>query len=180
MSARGKIIVVAALWVLSAGAMFGLGFGWLNEQNDLQLKKLQDQTRDQQLLLAEQDSFQKAKRDVEEASKAAHQPAELFSKDVTLVNEIKTLEDVTASLHLDFTLSGLSGTVQRAPKAKTQSELVQLPYTVSVSGSFADVVAFLETLENLPFITQVSAISFSAGSGGKTAASFTASFFVRK
>ena len=77
-------------------------------------------------------------------------------------------------------LSGVSGTINTAPKAKTTTALVVIPYSISLSGSLQDVLNFIETLENLSFITNVGSVSIAAADSGSVSAGLTANFYLRK
>lgn len=180
MSARKKIIALGLSWVALCAVMFGYVFGLFSDGNAEAQRRYQEREMELYRLQAEQESFQRAERDLEVLERDTHQPEQYFSRDVTLVSEIETLEKLASSLKLTFALSGLSGTASAARRAKAQSDLLSVPYSVSIGGAYADVVEFFERLEHLPFITHVTAVTVSAASGGKVNASFTGVFFVRK
>jgi Tfp pilus assembly protein PilO len=178
--AKNKIMLVLALWVAASFAMVGYFFGILSDANQQTLGEITAQRQEMAQLSAERDSYQLAKQDLTQLQAKALQPEDFFSKDVTLVNEIKTLENLGQKLNVDFNLSGLSGTMVSAPKAKTQSEIFAVPYSINLLGDFSDIVAFIETMENLDFITTLSTLSISSTVDNKVVANLTANFYLRQ
>jgi hypothetical protein len=179
MTARKKIYIILGLWVMVCLSMAMYFFNIYDSKNRVLIGRIEDSRRELGQLETEQSSFQLARQDLELMSKKPYQPENFFSKDVTLVNEIKYLEDLGERLNIDLTLSGISGTVKSAPKAKTIGSIVTVPYSISVVAPFSKVVEFLEILENLDFITNVSSLSLSAVSENKISASLTANFYLR-
>ena len=169
-----------ALWIAVDFAMVSHYFNIFDNTSRQTLEQIAAQRQEMAQLSAERDSYLRAKQDLVELQGKAVQPEDFFSRDVTLVNEIKTLENLGQKLKVALTLSGLSGTVTSAPKAKTQGEIFVVPYSISVTGDFSDVVAFIETMENLDFVTTLSALNISASSDSKVSASLTANFYLRQ
>lgn len=180
LSAKYKIFVVLATWVVVGLILQFYVYKILDKSNTALVGKIEQQNREMSVLDAERISFEKAQEDLDLLTKKPLQPEDLFSKDVTLVNEVKYLEELGNSLGVDFSLSGLSGTTKSSPKAKTTGDLVIVPYSMSVSGSFSKVVDFIETFENLPFITVLDGLSLTTLGEGEVSASLRANFYLKK
>ncbi len=179
-TAKSKIYSALAIWLLVCLAMFSYGFKILDNSNQETQDKILQQNKELAVLEAEKASYEQANKDLSELSQKKMQPGDLFSRDITLVNELKTLESLAQTLGLDLNLSGISGTTKTAPKAQTQGDIVIVPYYMIVNGQFSKVVDFIETAENLPFITHLNGVTISAASGGTVNANLTANFYLRK
>ena len=180
LSAKNKIFAILAAWVVAGLVLQFYIYKILDNSNTALVGKIEQQNREVSVLDAERISFEKAQEDLNELSKKELQPEDLFSRDVTLVNEVKYLEELGRSLGLELNLSGLSGTTKNAPKAKTQGELVVVPYVMNVVGSFSKVVDFIETFENLPFITVLEGLSLSTLGTGEVSVNMRANFYLKK
>lgn len=167
-------------WVILSAAMFMYLFGILDASNRHTLDAMSKQRKDLALLKAEKQSYTQAQADLQELSKKSLQPDSFFSKDINLVNELRILEDWSRKLNITMQLSGLSGTVNTAPKAKTATPIVVVPYGISLTGSFSQVTNFLEVLENLSFITNVNGLSLSSANNNLVNASLSANFYLQK
>ena len=173
-------MILVLAWALVSAAMLLYFFKFLDGSNQKILDSMDGQKKILGSLLAEKRSEELAQKDLEELAKKTLQPGDFFSKDITLVNELKTLESLSSKYNVDMTTSGISGTVSTAAKAKTITPIVTIPYSISINGNLVSVVKVIETLENLSFITNVSNISISAGDKGKVNASMTANFYLKK
>ena len=179
-STKHKIYLALAIWLALVGVMFSYIFPLLGQSNAAQLNTLGDQRKQLGKLQAEQESFQQAQADLLAVAKKPRQPEDFFSKDITLVNEIQALEDLGAKSGVQFALSGVAGTIATVPKAKTASEIFAVPAVLSISGPFSGVASFIESLENLDFIVNVSGISVTSVGADKIAATLTANFYLHK
>ena len=121
------------------------------------LEGMDQQKKDLAALNAERQSYIQAKGDLDDLAKKSIQPEDFFSKDITLVNEIRTLEGWGNKLGVQMTLSGVSGTINSVPKAKT-----------------------IEVLENLNFITNINNIGISAGDNNQVTLSLGANFYLKR
>ncbi len=180
LSAKNKIYLVIAVWFIGCALFFGYFFNILDNSNAGYVTKIADLKKQLQILKAEQQSYRQAQSDLDAVKALAYQPEDFFSKDLTLVNEIKTLEALGNKTNVKYELSGLSGTINTVQKANTNGPIYIIPITFSVSGAFQDVLGFIESLENLPFIINVSTLSVSAASQGGVAASMTSSLYISK
>jgi Tfp pilus assembly protein PilO len=160
--------------------MVGYFFKIFDKTNLQTIAKITEQRKELSSLEAEQESINLAKQDLKTMSGNRLQPGDLFSRDVTLVKEIETLENLGAKLKVNFALSGLSDTVQSASKAKTQGDLVTVPYSINLNGPFPRVVDFIETMENLDFITHLNTMSLSSADNDTVTANMTAIFYLQK
>jgi Tfp pilus assembly protein PilO len=131
------------------------------------------------VLKAQDASYRQSQKDLKDMAAQQYQPDNFFSQDITLVKEIEELEALGQTSGVTLTLNGISGTINTVPKAKAQGELFTVPYSISVSGPYNKVVDFIETLENLDFITPLGTLSLSS-SGGTVSASMSASFYIRR
>ncbi len=179
-SAKNKIIVLSIVWLVLSFAMLFYFFGFLDESNSNLVLSMQQQKKELLSLKAERDNYNQARADLDKLVAAEIQPDDFFSRDVTFVNEIKTLERWAEKLNVNMQLSGISGTVASAPKAKTTTALASIPFGVSLNGTLSDVTAFVQLLEHLNFITNVNSFSITAADPGKINMSLTANFYLRK
>ncbi len=179
-SAKNKIFILLATWLGLSAAMLLFFFNLLDNSNRNNVDAMFDQKKDLTILKAERQSFVQAQADLLRLSKEIHQPENFFSSDITLVNEIRTLENLGTEYNLQMQLSGVSGTIGTVPKAKTSTALGVIPFTISLSGEFQNVVDFVEVLENLDFITNVNNLSVNAGANGQVNASLAANFYLKK
>lgn len=180
LSAKNKIIIIGILLVVLSLLNFTYFFKILDASNQKILDSMAKDKKGLAVLLAEQQSEAQAQYDLQELAKKPLQPEDFFSRDITLVNEIKILENLEEKLGVKMSLSGVSGTIKSAAPANTVTPLVVIPYNIGVTGSLNRVVDFIETLENLNFVTNVSNISLSSADQGNVSAGMTASFYLRK
>jgi Tfp pilus assembly protein PilO len=181
--AKTKIYLWFAVWAALTGLVLGYVFKGMDQANQNILAEISKAQAEKGVLAAERDSYNQAKQDLAAMQKKNLQPQDFFSQDVTLVAEIKTLEALGEKLNVTFDLSGLSGTVKTVPKANTLSAILAVPYSISLKGTFGNVVAFIETMENLDFITTLNSVSLAAGSGKDSdlvIANLTANFYLRQ
>ena len=179
-SAKNKIVLLLVVWLGLSALTFGYFFKLLDRANQKTLDSMDVQRKEFAQLTAERQSQNQAKWDLETLAKQSIQPENFFSRDITLVNELKILEGLSDRLNLKMQIGGVSGTVNTAAKAKTITPLVVIPYSISVSGSLQRAVDFVETLENLKFITNVSNISISTADKNTVNVGMTANFYLKK
>lgn len=180
MSYKYRIIIVASIYILILGALFGFVYGWVDSGNDSLALVIDKQNKDYSDQLAEQRSYEAGTKDLEVLAKKAYQPDNFFSKDTRVVKEIKQLEEVSQDLDIDLKLT-VSGTVSEATKAnQTAGEIYVVPYTMQATGRFESIVSFLEIIEQLPFVTHVKSLSISALGSGQVNALISANFFIKK
>lgn len=179
LSYRYKIIILLVTWLLLVGILFGYVFGWLKSLNEAQVQDILAKKKEQLELQEEQRSYQLATIDLEELEEKQLQPAEFFSKDTTLVKEIKTLEDFAALNGIQITTS-ISGTVTSLKKAQTSTELLIAPYTVVITGSYNSVLAFIHGMEYMGFITHIKQVSMQSVGNGDVSATLSSQYFIRK
>lgn len=177
--AKYKTYAAAVAWLALCAVMFSYAFGILDSSNRRIVSQITEQQKSLTALQAERDSYIKAQADVAKMKSLSIQPQDFFNKDITLVKEIETLENWSKLLGVTLNLSGLSGTIKTAPKVKSLTEIFSLPYSISLSGPYTQVVNFLEVLEHLPFITNISNLNLSGATGDAVNASFAASFYLK-
>jgi Tfp pilus assembly protein PilO len=180
MSAKNKIVIAVVLWLVVSAAMIMYGFNIFSGSNQKMLFQIQESKKELAALQEEKNSYTQAQKDLEQMQKKDIQPSDFFSKDITLVEELKILEDLQESLQIKLTVSGVSGTAGTAPKAKTQSDIVVVPYAISASGPFENILKLVQTLENLPFITNIGSLAVSTGEKGSVNFSTSANFYLRR
>jgi hypothetical protein len=179
MAAKNKIIIALIIWLAASAFVFAYLFKMFDQANQDIIGKIAEQKKQLFALQAQQESFKLAQQDLKNLANKPVQPDNFFSQDVTLVKEIMTLENLGEKLNVNFSLNGLSGTIKNAPKVTSLSGLVSVPYGISLNGSFPRVVDFIETMENLNFITHLTSLNMSA-SGDNVSANLTAIFYLRK
>lgn len=180
MKAKNKIILALCFWVIVSAMMFFYFFDILDEANQKTLDSMAQQKKDLASLKAERESYRLAKEDLEDLAKQTYQPNDFFSRDISLVKEIQTLEALGEQMGVKMQLTGVSGTAAAAAAAKTNTPLAVIPYNINLTGQLGQVVKFIETLENLSFITKTNSLSINAGEGGNVSAALGASFYIKK
>ncbi len=117
---------------------------------------------------------------MERLDKEELKPEDFFSRDITLVEELKVLESLQETLGVKMSVNGVTGTAKSAVKASAQSDIVSVPYSIAASGPYENIVRLVNTLENLPFVNSVSGISITVGEAGNVNLSLYASFYLRR
>lgn len=179
-SAKNKIIILSLFWVVLCAVVFGYLFGILDQANQKTVNSMAQQKKDLALLKAESESYKRARQDLQTLSEKSYQPENFFNRDITFVNEIRSLEDWASRLGVDVQISGISGTVAGAPKAKTTTPIAVFPVGISISGSLEQVVKYIQVLENLSFVSNINAVNLGNGSAGKIGANLSANFYISK
>ncbi len=172
-SAKNKIFLGIFVWLILCFIMFGWVFKKFRLSNQVILESLAVLKKEEAILEAERQSFLQARNDLDKLSKAALQPTDFFSKDITL-------ENIAKDLSVQMNLSGVSGTTKSGQAAGTKTDMIRIPFSLSLQGSLANVVSFMEYLENLEFITPVQTVSINSGGVNNVAAALSASFYVKR
>ena len=165
MDIKTKIYATLVVWLGVCAGMYFYGFGILQSANRDALSVISEK-KDQLLSLqAEQQSYRLAQQDLDDLGKKDYQPGNFFSRDISLVKELSTLENLSTTTQVRLTISGINGTIDTLPKAKTQSPLYTMSYYMNVSGPFINVYNFIQSLYNLNFVTTINTLSMGGGSG---------------
>ncbi len=160
--------------------MLGYFFKILDIQNTKTLDGMAQSRQTLATLRTEDQSFKEAQTDLQKLASQAYQPDSFFSRDITLVDEIQTLEALSQKFNLQMEISGVNGTVNSETPAPTQSPIVLVSYGLNLTGSLADVTDFVQTLENLSFVTTVNGLSLSSGDKGQINANLSGDFYLLK
>ncbi len=181
MPIKQKIYFNVILSVLLLGAIFGYVLPKMSNslialQNShqsqiIKLKQLNEQAR----------SLTKMNEDLSVLNQMPVKPSDFFTSDATLVNEIKTIEDVAAKTNSTMTLS-ISGTADKAVAVNSASGLSQVSYSVSLKSTFPDTVRFIKYMEHRYFISPITGINISGdpdNKGGITA-TILSNFYIYK
>jgi len=180
MGISAKIYLTLALWLALCCGMFTYGFGVLRDSNNSALVSI-SQNKDVLLgLQAQQQSYISAKKDLENLAKKDNQPQDFFTKDVSFVKELSTLEDLGKARQVDLVVGGISGTINTLGKANTQSELYVMPFAMSVTGPLPNVLNFMESLYNLKFIVTINSINLGSVDKSNVSLSMSANFYLSK
>ena len=180
LSSKNKIYIVVAAWLVLCAVMFMYVFGRFDNSNQSLVNDYATVHHSFAVLQAEAESYRLSQEDLAKAKTEPLQPNDLFTEDVTLVNELRTLEALKGTYNLDLSINGLGGTIKNAIKAKTKSDLYMVPYGMTATGNFQDVLHFLENLENLKFITNITTISLTGITGDQVTLNLNANFYLRK
>ncbi len=180
LSAKYKIFIALAVWLVVCFLAVANLFKILENSNEQTLAKIRQQQKDLGVLKNERESYILAKEDLGKLEEQWYQPDDFFSSDLTFVGEIKTFEELADRLNLEMNLSGLAGTIESLPKASTKGEVFVVPYGLYLNGQFADIVEFIENLENLSFVTTISSVTVGGASGGRVNANLAGSFFLKR
>ena len=179
LSAKSKIYILCAVWVALVLLMFLYLFNILDASNQKIIASFSDQQYNLNLLQAQQASYKLAQDDLDKVTKEQYTPDQLFSKDVTLVNEVKTLEDLGTEENVQLTITGLSGTLSTLQQAPSQSQVYQVPYNLMLQGTLDNCLAFMERLEHLQFITSVPTMSINSIDSNTVEINLNAYFYLR-
>lgn len=180
MDIKTKIYLTLVVWIAVSAAMYFYGFGILQGSNRDALAAISQEKDTLLNLQAEQQSYRLAQKDLDDLAKKDVQPEDFFSEDVTLVKEISTLENLGKASQVKLDMNGISGTIDVLPKAKTQSDLYTIPYTMSITGELNNVIDFVEALYNQSFITSINSFSMGAATKEAVSVNLTATLYVRK
>lgn len=179
-SAKNKILILCSVWLVLSASMFLFFFKILDVENQKTLISMGDDRTTLVNLQNEDKSFKQAQSDLNEISSGAYQPNNFFSKDVTFVTEIQTLDNLAAKYNVVMELSGVSGTINTLPPAPTATALAIVPYSLSLTGNLTQVVNFIENMENLNFVTNINAVSVSSSGQNLVTASLSANFYLSR
>lgn len=179
-SAKNKIIFLLLGWLVLSAVMFLYFFKLLDSSNQATLDSMAQERKDLAVLQAQDKSYKQAQADLQVLADKANQPEGFFSKDIALVDEIQTLEDLAAKYNLKMQLSGVAGTINSLPQAQTTTSIAVVPYGITLNGDFSQVVNFIENLEHLSFVTNVTSLSLSAADKSNVTAGLSANFYLRK
>lgn len=175
-----KIFILIGLLVILIGGMFLFGFGIMAGRNQRLTDKLAQKTLELEVLKREQESFEQGKIDLAALDKASYPPEELFSSDTKLVKEIQQLESV-AQLYSVGLITSISGTAEAAEKVQgTKGDLFIVPYTLTLTGDFDNVMLFIQAMEHLPFVTKVQQLTISTSGEVGSSTIVAAEFYIKK
>ncbi len=180
LSAKNKIIILLLAWLILTAAMFSQLFKILDSQNQATLDSMAQERKDLVLLQDQDASYKKAQADLQELDGKNYQPEIFFTSDISLVNEIQTLEGLATKYNLKMQLSGVAGTIGTLTNAGTITAIGVVPYGITLNGDFYQVVNFIESLEHLSFITNPTDLSIRAADNGNVSANMTANFYLKK
>jgi Tfp pilus assembly protein PilO len=179
-SAKNKIILVLLAWLILSASMFLYFFKLLDVQNQATLDSMAQERKDLASLQAQDQSYKQAQADLQELAGKPYQPEDFFTSDISLVNEIQTLENLAAKYNLTMQISGIAGTIETLQSANTVTPIAMVPYGITLSGDFFQTVNFIESLEHLSFIANPTNISINGADNGNVSASMSANFYLKK
>lgn len=180
LSYRIKLFIVIIVFAVFAAVMFGFGYTILESRNTTRLDVVNKQHLELEVLQREQKNFEQGKKDLATLDQKTYPPSELFSKDTKVVKEIRTLEELADRYSLDLTLS-IAGTSKNAIKAPgVASELFVVPYTVSVEGSFVNILNYIAATEHTSFVTHAQEVQITSMDNAKSRATITSQFYLKK
>lgn len=179
-SARIKLFIVIGAFAAFAALMFAYGYGIMDSRNQARMDLVNQKNIELEVLQKEQKNFEQGKIDLANLSEKAFPPQELFSKDTKVVKEIRILEDLAGRYNLDMNLSvaGSSKTATKVPGLT--SELYLVPYVLTVTGAYNNIMQFVEAVEHANFVTQTKAIEITATENGQSRAELSSEFYLKK
>jgi hypothetical protein len=104
---KQKFAISIAVWLITTLGMFFYCLPVQHKGNLAIIETVKTLSVKEQGLLAEKNSYLQAKQALEDLAKLEIQPENFFSKNITLVKEIKKLESIASELGVEFALSGL-------------------------------------------------------------------------
>jgi len=180
MKAKNKIIVLFIVWLCVSASMFLWLFKILDGVNQATLNSMAQDRANLVVLQAQDQSYKQAQTDLKQLAAKTNQPDNFFTSDIALVGEIQVLENLSQKYNVQMQLSGVSGTINNLSKASTVTPLAMVPYGISLSGDFVQVVNFIESLEHLSFVTNVTTLTLTSGNNNNVNAGLSANFYLRK
>ena len=162
------------------GAMLGYFFKILDVSNAAQVAAMAKDRKNLAVLVAERESYNQARRDLEQMAKENLQPDDFFTSDINFVKELEILEGINERMNVKMQISGIAGTAATTPKAKTITNLGIVPIGISISGDLPTVVDFVETLENLSFITTAGGFTINSADLNNVTLNLSGSFYIKK
>lgn len=179
LSSRIKLFASIAIFAVFSGMMFSFGYGVLDSRNQAQLDLVNQKNLELLVLEREQQNFEQGKNDLTSLKEQPYPPEDLFSKDTRVVNEIRELEELASRYSLDFSLQ-VAGSSATAPKAVgVSADLLQVPYSVTVTGGFNNILKYIEASEHTTFINQGYALQLNAVADGETRAVINSQFYLK-
>lgn len=125
--------VIGGVMVLTL-IFFLFVYGSMNSHNDTLAIAVAAKNQEYQEVLAEQQSYELGKKDLESLKSKPFQPSDLFSQDTKVVKEVKTLESIAQGLGVEFTMQ-VSGTIKTAPKlTQASAQIFIVPYVMILEG----------------------------------------------
>jgi|GEM_PF-2338283 len=162
MNYRVKIITGITGIVLMCAGLFFFVYPMFGRSNDALALQLDERKKEYENLNSEKKSIEQGQRDLDNLAKRPLQPKDFFSSDQTLVSEVRVLETIASQHELKLELR-VAGTVDSAvPVPTTSSGLISVTYGMELTGKHNDIIAFLDALEHVPFVTHVSTIQMQA------------------
>ncbi len=174
-----RIIGSAIGFCILLGLVVLYGFPWLSGLQTSKLSAILEQKKTVVELRQEQANIEQAKKDLTELKSKAHLPEGFFSKDITLVDDIRLLETRANDSGVDLTLT-VSGTLSTAVKAKNASELFVVPFSVQLKGPFGNVAAYMDFLEHFGTLFTVRNVSLIGAGADNITANLVGNFYLRK
>lgn len=179
LNSRIKLFALIIGFAIFAGFMFGYGYSILENKNQARIDEVNAKSLELEVLRREQQNFEQGKRDLATLDEKTYPPQDLFSKDTRVVKEIRELEALANRYSLDFELQ-VAGTSATAPKAVgVSANLLQVPYSVTVTGGFNNIIKYIEATEHTTFINQALALTIAAVNDGKTSAVINSQFYLK-
>lgn len=176
---QSKLAVSSVVFGLVALAAFMFVFPFQQRQVDAGLSKLLETKKTVLELRQEQKNMLLAKQDIDEVKSKNLQPEDFFSRDTTLVSEIRNLESLASKLSVSISLS-VSGTVNSGVKVSESKALLGIPYNLTLTGQYSDVARFLESMENSANLISVRSVSLGASGKGEVSAGLTGAFYIKQ
>lgn len=179
MQPLSKIYIAAVVWLALSGAVFGLIFPKMARSLvDLQ-QSHQKQITELNSLQEQALGLQKMENDLSQADAQPVKLGSFFTADINLVREVQRLEDISQKTSMAESLT-ISGTADKAAAVQSASGLYQVPYTLSLKGSFPSFVRYLQYLENSYFISPVNGLTINYAGKGQIDATVLANFLIHK
>jgi Tfp pilus assembly protein PilO len=179
MSYKYKMYSLIAVVLVLALLFFFWLYPMMNAKNQVLADEARAKNKEYTDVLAEQQSYELGKKDLQTLKNKQVQPEELFSQDTKLVKEIEALEQLAQRLGLKFSLQ-VSGSAKNAPKlTKATAQLNSVPYTMNVEGEFDKVIQFTQSLEHMQFVTQAKVVNVIALSLSQVRLTMNAEFYIK-
>lgn len=187
MTLNNKILAHFAVWGVVAGLSLFFVFPKLADN----LKDLQKDHADQIEQLNDLKNHAKGielmQSDIDNIEKQSLHPDSLFTSDVELVNEIKHIEETAQVTAVELDPIGVSGSVTATDKTKSKeqtlvskSDLVPIPFTVTLRGDFLSSLKFIEYFEHNYFLSPINALTFTVSENRPVETKILSNFYLLK
>lgn len=167
MNVTKKIILIIVAWLVVTAAVFLYVLPKVGDSLIALQNSHQDQINQLSLLQAQTKNLTQMQADLDVINKKSIKPDDLFPIDVSLVNQLKFIENIAQQTNNQLTIQITGSENQATPVSGSLSHLLQSPYSIKIVGTFPDAVNFIQQMETSYFISPIAGINMSEATDTK-------------